>query len=658
VSAVSGERWSFALLVCGAAFLLCAGCDNNPHPRPLRETREDGSPWLVRYAGTSEDVRSLDPQYAYDQISRRVLEPVYDCLLEYHPMKTDPYELTPCLLAEMPIHEPGANGQASYLCRLKPGVNFHDDPCFPGGKGREVVAADVHFSWQRLCDPKVEATIFSNLAEYVTGFAEARAAADQNGGRFDYSRALTGLEVIDRYSFRVHLLRPYPQILYWMAMHFTCPVAREAVEYYDGKSHDGELRPDFHKLAAVGTGPFRIVEYSPRQRVRFERVPGYRTTTFPTDGFPPEKAEWLSQFAGKSLPLIDEVQMSILRENIPIFVLTRQGYLDGMGANKDAFAALLTPTKTLAPKYRDRGMFLEKDVEPSTFWTVFNMEDPVIGSNKKLRQALSSAYDNLTYSNIFMSGVAPVAEQLVPPGIFGHMSDWKNPYGYNLERARRLLAEAGYPEGRDAKTGQPLELSLEAVSSGSEDRQRAEFEQRAFAELGVRLKVNEHTFARLTEIEDRGAYQIASGSGWGADYPDPENFFFLFYSKNMPPAGKNYGRYRNPEFDRIFEQMATMENTPERLALAQQLTVILAEDCPVILNFHKAGYSVIQPWARRTHSNMMLEGGLKYVTVDHALREQKRREWNRRPVWPLAIALVLVAIGVGYAVQVRRRLNA
>src|SRR5690349_21196880 len=78
------------------------GCGNNPHPPPLREKRDDGSPWLVRYGAMNEEARSLDPQVAYDQMSRTVLEPVYDTLLEYHPMKTDPYEVVPCLLEAMP----------------------------------------------------------------------------------------------------------------------------------------------------------------------------------------------------------------------------------------------------------------------------------------------------------------------------------------------------------------------------------------------------------------------------------------------------------------------------------------------------------------------------------------------------------------------------
>ena len=642
------------------ASLALAGCGNNPNPEPFQKTRPDGSPWLVRYSILSDDPREFDPQKMYDQMSRRVLEPVYDTLLEYHPMKTDPYEVRPALLAEMPAKETSLDGKISYLCRLKRGVRFHNDPCFPGGKGRELVAQDVHFAWQRICDPKVESPFLSNLAEYVPGLQEAHDAAEK-AGRFDYSGKLCGLEVLDSHTFRLHLKKPYPQIVFWLAMHCTTPVAREAVEYYDGKEHDGVVREDFRKFKAVGTGPFRVEKYIPRQRVQLVRAwpeGEYKTTTFPEDGFPPEKAEWLKTLAGKPLPLVDEVSFSIIRENIPIFILTRQGYLDGMGVNKDAFAAMITPQRELSPKYRERGMVLEKDVEPSTFWISFNMENPLIGKNKKLRQALSCAYDGQTYSDIFYNSVAPVAQQIIPPGLYGFQRDRKNPYGYDPEKAKRLIAEAGYPNGIDPATGRPLEITLDGVASGSEDRQRMEFVQRGFETLGVKVKASENTFARMLQKEDTGDFSIVDGTGWGADYPDPENYFFLYYSKNFPPAGKNICRYKNPEFDRMFEQMATMENGPERLAIVHRMTDLLAEDCPVILTFHKAFYTTVQPWAPRTHNNLMLEGGVKFAVLDSAKRDELRAEWNRRPLWPLGLLAALLVGATTYAIRWNRRQNA
>ncbi|MEQ1859697.1 MAG: ABC transporter substrate-binding protein [Chthoniobacteraceae bacterium] len=631
--------------------LLLAGCDNDPNPEPYRKTRPDGSPWRVRYMGLPADPKSLDPQFAYTTIDQQIIEPVYDKLLEYHPMKADPVELQPAMLEAIPKKEVHPDGKVSYRCRLKRGIFYHDDRCFPGGKGREVVAADVHYVLQRLADPKVESPFFAPLEQKVIGLREAREVGIAKTGTFDYATPVSGFEAIDTHTFRIHLNGPYPQLLYWMAMNTLSPVAREAVEYYDGKMHDGEVRPKF-RFYAVGHGPFRMREYTPRRAIRYERVEGYHTNVFPSDGFPPEKAEWLKQFAGKALPLFDELHILIVQETIPGFVLGRQGYLDSITANKDAFAAIVTSDRQLTPKYKARGMGLELVGLPGTFFISFNMQDPIVGKNAKLRKAISCAYDARDYVQIFYSGVAPVSNQLVPRGLFGYDPHYVNPNGYDLEKAKRLLAEAGYPGGRDAKTGEQLVLTVEEPVAGTEERQRAEFEQRLFEALGIKIKVNENTFARVIERLEQGNFQIGSGTGWAADYPDPENFFMLFYSKNFPREGANYSRYSRPEFDRAYEQMATMEDGPERLALIQQMNAMLAEDCPAIFQFDKATYIAPQPWALWTHNHPMIEYSYnKYHQVDPVLRVKLRREWNHQPMWPLVILGGIVLAGLGYAVR-------
>jgi ABC-type transport system substrate-binding protein len=635
--------------------LAFAGCDNDPNPAPFHKTRADGSPWRVRYMGLPADPKSFDPQFAYTTIDQQFLEPVYDRLIEYHPMKTEPIELIPAMLEALPKKEVQADGTVSYFCRLKPDIHFHDDPCFPGGKGREVVAADVHYVMQRLADPKVESPFFAPLEQHVAGLHEARETGIAKTGKFDYTTPVSGFEAIDAHTFRIHLKGPYPQLLYWMALNTFSPVAREAVEYYDGQMHDGKLRPLF-RFYAVGHGPFRMRDYTPRRAVRYERVEGYHTSVFPSDGFPPDKAEWLKQFAGQPLPLFDELQISIVTETIPGFVLGRQGYLDGITANKDAFAAILTSDQQLTPKYQARGMGLELCIMPGTFFLSFNMQDPVVGKNVKLRQALACAYDARDYVQIFYSGVAPVSNQLIPRGLFGYDPKYVDPNGYNLEKAKRLLAEAGYPEGRDARTGEQLVLTFDQPVESTEMRQRAEYEQRLFEAIGIKTKINEGTFARVIERLEQGNFQVGAGTGWNADYPDPENFFMLFYSKNFPREGANYCRYSRPEFDRAYEEMATMDDGPERLAIIQKMNAMLAEDCPVVFQFNKAFYVATQPWARWTHNTPTIEYGYnKYHQVDPVLRESLRKEWNRKPVWPPIALGGLVAAGLIYAVRWNRR---
>ncbi len=404
-------------LILGAALL--AGCDNDPNPKPLHKTRADGSPWVVRYAYMPDEARSLDPQVEYDQMSQYVEEMVQDRLMQYAPMKTDPYEVEPCMLAGMPEKTANADGTVTYLCRLKPGILFHNDPCFPGGKGRELVAEDVHFAFQRLSDPAVQSPVYANFAEFVAGMDEAFKAAEKSKA-FDYNtQRIRGIEVIDPHTFKIHLLKPYPQIVYWLAMPFSAPVAREAVDYYDGKEHNGKVRELF-KFHPVGTGPFKIAEWVRNQRWRLVRNENYKTTTFPTEGWPADREAELRPLAGLPLPLVDEVQITIFRELLPGWLLARQGYLDSFGLMKDSVNSVVTTTSELAPKYAERGMRLDKLLEVSTFFMVYNMQDPLIGQNKKLRQALSCAYDPKGFVDLLYGGVAPIAQQLIPPGIFGY----------------------------------------------------------------------------------------------------------------------------------------------------------------------------------------------------------------------------------------------
>ncbi len=644
----------FAFILSGLLFL--AGCDNNPHPAPYHKTRPDGSPWAVRYMGLPADPKSFDPQFVYTTIDQQILEPVYDKLLEYDPRKTDPITLRAAMLEEMPKKEVQPDGTVSYLCRLKRDIHYHDDPCFErtGGKGREVVVADVHYALQRIADPKVESPFFAPLEQRIIGLHETREMGMKTG-KFDYATPVSGFEQIDSHTFRLHLKGPYPQILYWLGMHTMSPVAREAVEYYDGQMHDGKLRPSF-RFYAVGHGPFRMREYIPRRAIRYERFEGYHTDTFPTEGFPPERAEVCKKYAGKPLPLFDELFIMIVPELIPGFVLGRQGFLDSITATKDAFPSVVTPDRQLQPKYKARGMTLERIGFPSTFYYCFNMNDPVVGKNVKLRKALASACDMRAYVEIFYSGVAPVSNQLVPRGIYGYNPDYVDPNAFDLEKAKRLLAEAGYPGGRDAKTGEQLVITVNDAVEGTEMRQRAEYEQRMFERLGIKIKIAESTFARVIERLETGDFQLSSGSGWAADYPDPENFFMLFYSKNMPREGSNHCRYSRPEFDRAFEQMSTMDNGPERLALIEKMNAMLAEDCPVIWQFDKVTFLAAQPWAAWTHNSRMIEySNNKYHQVDPVLREKLRAEWNRQPIWPLFALGGLLIGGLGYAVRWNRR---
>ncbi|HWL54904.1 MAG TPA: ABC transporter substrate-binding protein [Chthoniobacteraceae bacterium] len=631
-----------------------AGCDNNPNPAPLHTQRTDGSPWVVSYRNLGTDPRSLDPQYSYDTVGNAVLSQIYEGLFQYNLFATDPYRLEPCLAEAMPKRIDHGDGRVSYEIRLKKGIRFHDDPCFPGGKGREVTAHDFVYTFQRIADPKVECPVLSTLQEFVVGLQSAFEQA-RDKGEFDYSQPTGAITVIDDHTFRIHLTRPYPQVLYWLAMPFTAPIAREAVEYYDGK--EGRDTFNFHP---VGTGPFKMHEWRRKRLIRLIRHPEYRATRFPASGWTPDRDALFSPLADAPLPLVDEVQLAIIREAVPAWLLFRQGYLDRSGVSKDVFNTVITNTQGLSKKFEEQGIRLYRDVDPTTYYLQFNMEDPVVGKNKKLRQAISMAYDEDRANEIFRNGIDLKSEQLLPPGLIGYDPDFRNPYRvFDLEKAKQLLAEAGYPDAIDPATGQPLVLKLDVIAPDSASRRRAEFDKTQIEQLGIRCEIEENTWARFQDRQQRGLFQMNTGSGWHADYPDPSNFFFLFYSKNLPPAGPNSARFSNPEFDALFEKMSTMENGPERLAIIEKMNRILVEETPVVFMGHPVIFSLSQPWVPYISSNAMLAGGggMKYQIIDQNLRAERRLELNRTPWWPVWTLAGLLVVFVGGCVKLARRRN-
>jgi ABC-type transport system substrate-binding protein len=642
------------LSLCALAVCL-AGCDNDPTPAPFRKTRADGSTWITSVRAFPDDPRSLDPQFTYDEVSHRIVSSVYETLLQYKPF-TEDFVLEPSLGSALPESVTNSDGTVDLVCRIKPGLKFADDPCFPDGRGRELTSADFVYIFQRMADPKVECPIASTLQDYLVGMREAWDAADKSG-RFDYDAPFAPVQAIDRYTFKIRLRKPYPQMKYWLAFPFTAPVPREAVEYYDGRVHDGVQR-DLFRFHPVGTGAFRMAEWDRGRLIRLVRNNNY-AATFPTSGWPAEHVGRYAPHVGKPLPLIDEVQLLIMRESIPAWILFKQGWTDASGVGKDVFKSVVGPGGALTSEYKARGIELEKDVEVSTFYLMFNMQDPLIGANVNLRRALSLAYDAAAANQIFYNGIFVETKQLLPPGIFGYEENIENPYRpANLAKAKEFLAKAGYPNGIDPKTGRPLEIVLDSQADDSATRQLAEFEKGQFEKLGIRVKIVENIFAQMIDKQTRGTYQFLF-AGWNADFPDPENYFFLFYGPNLPPRGYNQSFYKNPEFDRLYEQMMTMENTPERATIIAKMNKILIDDCVITPIFNPAVYVLMQPWAKRIVRNALVAkgNGFKYAWIDQPERAIDRENWNRKNYWPIVVTVLVLATTVWLAGRRRAAAN-
>ena len=330
----------------------------------------------------------------------------------------------------------------------------------------------------------------------------------------------------------------------------------------------------------------------------------------------------------------------------------------------------------LTDDMREKGIRLLTSVKASTFYMGFNMLDPVVGGLEtratKLRQAISIAIDQEEFISIFQNGRGIAAQGPLPPGIFGYeggeaginptVYDWVDgkPRRKSVEEAKKLMAEAGYPNGRDAKTGEPLVVNLDTTGGGMGEKSRLDWLTRQFAKIDVQLVVRATDFNRFQDKVRKGNVQLFY-FGWNADYPDPENFFFLLDGNEakVGKGGENAANYASPQFDRLFARMKNMDNTPERLEIIRDMNRVLHHDAPWVFGLHPKSYTLGHRWLKNRKPNDVGNNILKYQRIDAVDRENARKSWNRPVLWPLAIGFAVILLAVlpalfGYRRRERR----
>ncbi len=604
-----------------------------------------------------------------------------------------------------------------YDIRIKPGILYQPHPAFARDESghlrygdltaqkladintladfkqsgtRELTAADYVNQIKRLAHPRLHSPVFGLMSEYIIGLKDysatlkkANEALAQQGRKDAYldlgQFPLEGAQVIDRYTYRVKLKGKYPQFVYWLAMPFFAPVPEEAERFF---AQPGMAEKNFTlDWYPVGTGPYMLTINNPNRQMVLERNPNFKGELFPSAGEAGDAERGLLADAGKPLPFIDRAVFSLEKESIPYWNKFLQGYYDASGISSDTFDQAVAISGQgdigLTDAMQDKGIRLATSVAPSDIYMGFNMLDPVVGGYgeraRKLRQAISIATDYEEYIGIFANGRGIPAQGPIPPAIFGHRQgaaginryvyDWIDgkPERKPISEAKRLLAEAGYPDGIDSVTGKPLVLNLDVTARGPDDKARLDWIRKQFAKLDLQLVVRTTDYNRFQDKIRKGNAQIFQW-GWNADYPDPENFLFLLHGpqSRVKHDGENSANYANPEYDHLFDQMKNMENGPERQAIIDQMLEIARRDAPWVWGLHPKEYSLHQQWMFNQKPNQMARNGLKYQRLDPQLRKEKRAEWNRPVLWPIIAGTVglLIALMPAWISYRRRELRA
>jgi ABC-type transport system substrate-binding protein len=686
------------------------GVWNNPYP-----ASESGQ--NILYSAFTERPRHLDPAQSYTEDEATFTAQIYEPPLQYHYLKR-PYTLISTTLTALPdiryldrqgkpLPESTPASQVAesvYTLTIRPGIRYQPHPAFAKdteGKpvniglppavlhqkhrmadfaaqgSKELTADDYIYQIKRLAHPRLHSPVFGMMAEHIVGLAELGKTLQKavktspKGQWLDLDQfALSGVEKLDTYRFRIRLQGKYPQFQYWLAMPFFAPVPREVDQFYSQPGMaENNLTLDWWP---VGTGPYLLAENDPNRRMVLAKNPNYHGETYPCEGEAAATAPELLQDCGKLLPQIDQVILTREKESIPYWNKFLQGYYDASGISSDSFDQAvrinLDGDVSLSDSMRDKGIRLLTSVKASTSYLGFNMQDALVGGlnerSTKLRQAISIAVDQEEYITIFMNGRGIPAMSPLPPGIFGYQEGraGMNPYVYDwiespgkpghaqrkpVSEARRLLAEAGYPNGRDAKTGEPLVLYLDTTAGSMGEKSRLDWLVRQFQKLDIQLVVRATDFNRFQDKLTKGAVQLYY-LGWNADYPDPENFFFLLESSQGKVAhgGENASNYSSPEFDRLFAEMKYMNNTPERLKLVARINARLQQDAPWVFAYHPKSYTLGHRWLYNRMPHEVANNTLKYQRLDARTREALRQAWNGIVLWPLLlVALFLLLLG-------------
>ncbi|MFN7779382.1 MAG: ABC transporter substrate-binding protein [Betaproteobacteria bacterium] len=493
-----------------------------------------------------------------------------------------------------------------------------------------------------------------------------------------------GARALDDTTFEIRLNGKYPQFKYWLAMTFFAPVPWEADKFYAQRGMTA--RGLTLNTWPVGTGAYMLTEQGPTRYV-MERNPNFRDERYPADGNPGDREADLLADAGRRLPFIDKVVSTLEKERNTTDTKFLQGYYDAPDIERnDSGTRVDREVKDgtgRAALIRERGFRVPIVNEANSWYMGFNMLDPVVGHGKtpdederrrKLRQAISIATDwedhAEVFTDIYGTGTQ-VAMSPLPPTLFGYRdgAEGVNPITHrwvdgraerrSLDEAKKLLTEAGYPDGRDAATGKPLVLYYDSNGLGPAYQARLDWQVKQAAKLGVQLEIRAADYNRFQERMLKGAHQLFFW-GWLADYPDPENFLFLLYGpqSKVKNQGENTANYENPEYDRLFERMRDLPDGPERQQLIDQMVRIVRDDAPWMFGVFPASTYLHQGWLHNYKPTLLAKNNIQYLRLDYATRWQKIEEWNR-PRWlPLAPFGLLLIPPVVFGWRILKRRDA
>jgi ABC-type transport system substrate-binding protein len=436
---------------------------------------KQGGSMVVTY---KDDVSTLDPAIGYDWQNWSMIKSLFDGLMDYKPGTT---ELVPDLAES---YEISADGTV-YTFKLRPGVKFHN--------GRELTSADIKYSIERVVNPATTSP--------GQGFFGSIAGFDEVAG--GSATELSGIATPDDHTVVITLSRPDATFLHVMAINFSFAVPKEAVE---------EFGPDF-ATHPVGTGAFKLKEWTLGQRLVFERNPDYYH---------------------EGLPYLDEITFEIGQEPTVALLRLQRGEVDILG---DGIPPAQFPEMRADPA--NEGLIVEGGQLHTGYVTMNLGLTPF--DNVKVRQAVNMALNKERIVRLINNRAVP-ANQPLPPAMPGYDTAYAG-YPFDAAKAKELLAEAGYAEG----------FTTELYAMNTDPNPRiAQAIQQDLAEIGIKAEIKSLAQATVIEAGGNGTAPMiwSGGMAWIADFPDPSNFYGpILGCGGAVEGGWNWAKYCNETLD-------------------------------------------------------------------------------------------------------------
>ena len=560
----------------------------------------------------------FDPAQIADWYSTVINEQIFDAPLKYDYLAR-PVKMKPNVLEAMP--EISADG-TTYTLRFRKGIYFSDDAAFAGQK-RELVAADLAYSMKRLFDPKVKSPNLYFLDGKIAGMEPLKQKAKATGS-FDYDMPTEGFELVDRHTLKIKLLQSDYNFLYLLAsMNSAAIVAREVIEKY---ANDVMAHP-------VGTGPYRLSAWKRSSRIVLEANPNFREEFY--DAEPPaddaEKQAIAARMKGKRIPMIGRIEIYPVEEDQPRWLAFLNKEHDFIDRVPNDFSNHAFPGNKLAAYLSKEGIRMDRQPGLELTYAYFAMENPMVGgySPEKiaLRRAIVLGYNTDEEIRVIRKNQAVPAQSPVGPGAFGFESDFRTSANeFDPARARGLLDMFGFVDRdgdgyRENPDGTKLELEL-ATTPTQRDKQFDELWKKSMDAIGIKLRIKKARWPDLLK-ESRAGKLMMWQLGWTGSYPDAEAFFVMLYGPNSGQA--NHARFKNAEFDRLFEKARGTPHGPERVTIYREMNRLFLVNAPWKLGGNRMLTDLSHPWVIGHTRHPVNRATLRYLDIDLDLQSKLKK---------------------------------